>query len=873
MKQPVEPQLHNFPLPSTPFVGRSEEIEEITRLLSDSDCQLLTLVGPGGIGKTRLAIQAALKLSGKFFGGIYFVSLQPVQSADLLATTIADSLHLGLSGPEDPAIQLSNFLRDKDVLLVLDNFEQLLTPAVGGQKGGEDLLIYLLQAAPGVKFLVTSREVLNLQEEWLYQVYGLPRPTDLQPVSIESYGAVQLFADRAHRVRRDFSLQKEQSDVIQICQLVEGMPLALELAASWTKSLSCSVIVAEIRRNMDFLATRFRNVPERQRSMRAVFDQSWKLLTPTERDVFKRLSVFQGGFQREAAKQVARASLATLSALVDKSLLRAESDSRYQIHELLRQYAAEQLVLSPEAVAQVYDSHCVYYAAYVNSLHEDVKHGKQQEATGKIAAERQNVRAAWQWAVQQAKVDEIHQAADTLFYFFQFQSRYQEGLTTFTAAAESLERAEPVGLQGITLAEILIYQGWFCLRLGRLKRAKVVLEESLSILEELDTLPAPGVTSDPLTALGTLANILGDYIEAERLGEESRRRNEESGDKGNLMDSFYVLTNAVLAQGRYEDAQRYAQRAYALAQDINDRWMMAYILSDLGNVARALGDYAQAKHYYQASYTIKNEFDDPEGMAVVLNHLGKIAILQEDYPNAKRLYQAGLSIYREINDRGGLATSLNGLGMAACALEDFYAASNFYEEALQVTVDMQFVPLTLSILVGVCELMRSVGQPERGVELLSMVLDHPAADGETKVRARRCLSRYQTELAPEAFAEATRRGNSDDLEAIIAAVVRDLSTLGEAPQAEDKSTTKLLSEPGTVSVSTTQPADLVEPLTPRELEVLQLMAEGLTNQQMAEELVISVGTVKWYTGQIYGKLGVSNRTQAVVRGREINLLP
>jgi predicted ATPase/DNA-binding CsgD family transcriptional regulator len=864
----LKAEILHLPQQSTPFIGRDEEVAEISRLLADPACRLLTLVGPGGVGKTRLAVQVAER-SATFAQGSYFIPLQAVESIDFLVSAVADALNLSLSGQEDSRVQLLNYIRDKEMLLLLDNFEQLLG------KGGARLLADILETAPGIKLLVTSREVLNLQEEWLYPVQGLSFPiSSLTPLltgqgeELAAYSAVQLFVERVRRVRRDFSLAEEQANVVRICQLVEGMPLALELAASWTKTLACAVIADQIQRNLDFLATNLRNVPERQRSMRAVFEQSWKLLPAEEQEVFKGLAVFRGGFSQEGAARVAKASLPILANLVDKSLLQVEGNGRYQIHELLRQYAAEQLVRSPENVTRVYDLHCSYYCEYLNQWHTDMKSGRQQEAARVIATDLENVRAAWQWAIQQTKVEEISQAADTLQYFFQFRSRYQEGAAAFEQAAQSLENAAPDEQTSLTLAEVLVLQGWFCLRLGQLRQARAAFERSRAIYQELGQAPRPGTTTDPLTGLGTLANISGDYAEAEKLGEEARRLHEAQADKTNLMDAYYVLNSAAFAQGHYEAAQQHAERAGALAREVNDRWMLAYILSDMGNIARALGDYTQARQHYQASYAIREGFNDPEGMAVALNHLGKMAWLQEDYQAAEKLYQQSLAIYHDISDQGGLATSLNGLGNTACGLGDYQTAQQHFQQALQITAEIQFVPLTLTILSGIGELWWHIGQPERSVELLALVLHHPASGRETQARAQQCLIHYEAELSADEFVSAIRRGTSSDLETVVTTVQVELATPIEAealpaPQ-RGESKVKDSSPPGS-------PA-LVEPLTPREFEVLRLMADGLTNQQIAEALIISVGTVKWYTGQIYSKLNVGNRTQAVARARELNLL-
>ena len=404
---------------------------------------------------------------------------------------------------------------------------------------------------------------------------------------------------------------------------------------------------------------------------------------------------------------------------------------------------------------------------------------------------------------------------------------------------------------------------------GLFDQAKAVIECSRAIYTDHQAPPPSGVGTDPLNGLAILAIIRGEYEEAFDLGEQVRRTSEKKGDKHNLSFAYYVLTSASAARGEYERARHYARQAYDLLEAINERWFMAYCLNEWGNVARAMGDYAEARQHYQASYTIRKEFDDPEGMAVVLNHLGKVATLEKNYAEAKRLYQQGLSIYQEINDRGGLAASLGGLGVASCGEGDHELARQYFQQALKISTEMQFVPLILSIITELAELQAQTGQVERAVELLALVSHHPASDREIKDKAERCLTDYQAELSPKLLAAAAERGRNSDLDTAVEAVQLNLAAAGERAE---------VGAPVKETISTPTSADLanaglVEPLTDRELEVLQLIAEGLTNQQIADALIISVGTAKWYTGQIYGKLNVSNRTQAVAQARELSLLP
>jgi ATP/maltotriose-dependent transcriptional regulator MalT len=335
-----------------------------------------------------------------------------------------------------------------------------------------------------------------------------------------------------------------------------------------------------------------------------------------------------------------------------------------------------------------------------------------------------------------------------------------------------------------------------------------------------------------------------------------------------------LLARAALLQGQYEAAQQYAQQAYLVTQETQDRWFMAYCLNELGNVARALGDYAVAKNHYQSSYALREEFGDPEGMALALNHLAEMALLQAAYAEAGQLYQRSLAFYRQINDRGGLATSLNGLACVAVAQGDYPAAQRQFQQALQIAAEIQFVPLILSVLVSVAELLFRAGQIERGLELLRLTGSHPASDYQLKVKVQNLLERYKVDELAEMDS-----GPVGDLQNVIEVIQNELAALGKdeggrtarASEGEDEKTPlHPSSSPGAPRAAVPHP--LVEPLTARELEILRLIAAGLSNPEIAAALILTVGTVKAHTHHIYGKLNATNRVQAVARARESGLL-
>jgi predicted ATPase/DNA-binding CsgD family transcriptional regulator len=842
--------------PSANFlIGREAEVREIHALLTDSACHLVTLVGPGGIGKTTLAIHLVANLRAVFPGGVAFVPLQAVQTPDFIAPAIADAIGLTLAGTGEPLAQVCQYLHDKAYLVVLDNLEHLLA--------GLDILTTLLHRAPACKLLVTSREALSLREEWLYSVPGLAYPQATAADAPADYAAIQLFADRARRVRRDFALADEYAGVVRICQLVEGMPLALELAATWTKTLRCDRIAAEIEQNLDFLSTRLRDLPERHHSIKAVFERSWALLSEGEQTIFTRLSVFRGGFDDLAAAQCAGASLAQLAALADKSLLRWEAGGRYQIHELLRQYGEEKLAANPDELTLARDAHCRYYTDFLYVRQHDMFGGRQREATAEIEAEIDNIRFAWQWALESYNVEAILRSMQLLGLFNQFRSRYREGIALAEQAVRTLESGSPTPNHQHALILLLVHLGWLYIRLGQLERAHEILERSRALYAAPDYIPLPGDATDPEVPLGLICLIKGDYAGAARLAEAARRRNAAHRHHNNLQYALYVLTGAARARGEYAEARHFAEQAYALTQERQNHWFMAYCLNELGQVEQALGNHDRAAQHYRTSYRLRQEFADTEGMAVALRHLGWIAMAQTQYAEARELFEQSRALYELINDQGGLASAFEGLGSVALELGDYETARHQLRAALELAVAIEFVPLIFALFIPIGAYFLQTGKPSLGLNLLVLTTRHPASERATKDRAAQFLARFQSAAELDLPAMVTPH-EQEDTPATLAASL--LTTLMLEPGGADP-----------VSCASAQllppnHAGLLEPLSLRELEVLRLLAQGLSNPQIAEALIVSVGTVKTHTHNIFVKLGAANRMQAVQRAQVLHLV-
>ena len=362
VRPPAKPKL------DADFIGRTVELRRIAKLLAQDDCRLLCILGPGGVGKTRLARRALGDISASFANGAVFVALEDVGSASELGVRLARELGVALAGKADPLSQVIEFLRERHMLLVLDNFEHLAADTAAVQQ--------LLDAAPRVKLIVTSRVRLALPNEWLLPLEGLPCPDVEDQDNIEAFDAARLFVQAAQRVAPSLVPSEEAASIVEICQLVEGLPLALQLAAAWARTLSCDAIAAELRQSIELLQASDSAHPVRHASIEKVFDQSWQLLSPAEQDALARLSVFRGGFTSEAARAVTGASLPVLGALTDKSLLRKDG-TRLFMHPLVHQLAALRL-LDTETRDSTQQAHARYFNRMLAQLRADAcqQHGE-----------------------------------------------------------------------------------------------------------------------------------------------------------------------------------------------------------------------------------------------------------------------------------------------------------------------------------------------------------------------------------------------------------------------------------------------------------------------------------------------------------------
>ena len=507
---------NNLPQPSTAFIGRKSELATIRTRLADPACRLLSLIGPGGIGKTRLAIEVARQLAADFPDGVYFVPLASIGSPTVISQTLADTLNLAQLSQQDPLAQVISVLRDKAVLLVIDNFEHLLD--------GTDLLGELLTKCRQSKILVTSRQRLRLAQEWLFDVPGLQcAAADSAPPTVGDLSeseATRLFMQTAERVRAGFAPDTEEAyEVVHICQLVGGMPLGIELSAAWVRVLPPGEIARQIEQGLDILRTTWRDVPERHQSLRAVLDQSWKLLSMSERHAFAQMSVFSGSFTRHAAEEIAQATPATLIELVDKSFLQRAAGDRFVIHELLKQYGADQLRNDGDFLpAQA--QHCRYYADLLRRL---VRSREGNPEADEIDQEFDEILTAWRNAVAHKWPDEIHTLAVGLRIYYSFRSWYRAGADAvglYRQAAQGFDPATVDLAQRETLACLYESQGHLYELARANDSAMEAYEDALEYAEASDLITRGRLTAklgDVMIALVQHAQAEATYARAEAI--------------------------------------------------------------------------------------------------------------------------------------------------------------------------------------------------------------------------------------------------------------------------------------------------------------------------------------------------------------------
>lgn len=715
------PGRYSFPAQASSFVGRENDMTHIAQILSGPNCRLLTIVGAGGTGKTRLAIEIGSRLAERYRDGVRFIPLESVTGVQGLIFALADALKLTLSGQDEPLGQLLHFLRRRQLLLILDNFEVLLE--------GADVVADLVSGAPQVSLLVTSREPLKLNSEWLYPLAGLDVPPEAAGEDSGGYSAVRLFEARALQVQPHFSLADELSGVVRLVRLLEGMPLAIELAAGWTQTLIAQEIAGEVERDIEFLTSRMRDAPERHRSMRTVIESSYRRLTRDEQQALNRLSVFAGSAGREAAQAVTQASVQTLAALVDKSLLRLSPGGRYSLHELVRRFAESQLEAAPGEAESARRRHAAFYSTLIRRQSRRLRTHEQLTVLSALDAELDNLLAAWRAMIKAGAADEIRQMAVGLASLLDYRSHQQQAIELFEQAAGRLRAAADAESRA-ALGYVLARLAWLQTAVGAPEKGRATAEESLSLLQQARD---PAATMEALRSFIRACSYLNAWPQAEIAANTGLQMARAGGDLWEVAAFLYWAGQCARAREDYAEALQLGEEGLALAEQTGDRWMMASIAGLLlGTTALAQGSYAEAQIRLERGLELYREIGQPWPIGVTLGHLGDVALAMNEPERATHYYLERLAV--------------------------FAATSGHVWEVVRT-------------LYSLARLLATRQQGAQAVELLAVYWQHPATLEIHRQQAEELLARLRAELPASVFEQAWEQGSDRALDGVIAELV------------------------------------------------------------------------------------------------------
>jgi predicted ATPase/DNA-binding CsgD family transcriptional regulator/transcriptional regulator with XRE-family HTH domain len=886
------PADQTLPMPLTPLIGRDADCAAVCDLVRRADVRLLTLIGPPGIGKTRLGLQVASDTDDSFADGVHWVPLAPIQDARLVLSAIAQMLDVHETGGQPLRDTLVNVLQNKQMLLLLDNLEHVAAAVPD--------LVDLLEHTPGLKILATSRAALRIAGEYIRTVPPLSFPDMHNLPSLDvlaAYPAVQLFVQQAQAADKNFALTDEQAPIVAaICARLEGVPLAIELAAARIRILPPKALLEQLDQRLALLSKGAANAPERHQSLRAAIAWSYELLSTDEQALFRWLGVFVGVWMLAAAEavcgswelgvgswgdgtttptpisQLPTPILHGLAALVDQSLVQrsanTDGEPRFAMLETIREYALEQLEASGEAGA-VRQQHAAYYLQLVE-MAEPQFHGPDQAVwVARLEAEHDNLRAALDFCLIDKETrrqgdNEIAEYAQVISVspdllvsrselglrlvvglgpFWQVRGYSREGRAWLEAALARHPDAAPA-----LRARALAHASWFarqqseyaqaarlaeqCLQLGRaadhkqsialalrtlggvadcqgnFEQAARLYEESLAVARQIGD---QRHISEILVFLGYLAKTQGDRVRASELYDEALHLSRELGDMRTVVQVLMSLGSLELDQGDHQQARALYEQSLALAQDLGFQLYIAQARNGLGEIKRQVQDYAQAENHYLHSLQLARELGGKENASMVLHNLGYVALHQQQVAQAAAHFAESLALGQALGHEINIANALAGLGAVAAALERPQTAARLFSVA--------------------AARWKSTGYQFDRVD-------------QTEYDRNLAAARAQIDAAT--FDAAWADGQALSLEQAIAQAqeIADAAQSAPAPQP--------------TSATSQYPADLTE----REVEVLRLLAQGLTNPQIAEQLIISPRTVHAHVRAIYGKLEVTNRSAA-----------
>jgi len=769
-------------LTSEPFFGRKTDIQTIKLMLRNRDCRLLTIAGVGGIGKTRLAIEIMHQLQN-VYDQVYFVDIHAIDTAQGLYSQLIETLDIHTVDSHPMLNQICNWLSDRHILIVLDNFEHLVAE--------RDILAQIIAQTDETNFLITSRQTLKLNMEYVHYLDGLNTKNGTASSS------VSMFIEFAKRRHLSFDIQEEEVDTIKICQFVDGMPLAIQLASSWVASMSCATIFDQIKANHEILSSQHADIPKRHQSITACFDISWNLLTTVEQQALAKLSIFEGGFTVEAAQQIADANAWILRSLTEKSLIQYDRNlERYYIHELMRQYSYTKLSLSADFQATE-NAYMRHYANLLATWTHDLKVGTPQ-AKNKFITAKFNIINSWNLAIRDGNSPILEQMWEGLFQFFVQKGNYQEGEEIFQRLLDAGDTIDAdMHLIGLT------FTAWFIFRRGQIEAARKLIEQQPI---ERSAREKPEILH--LVHYAHILVISGQYDEAHQLIPDSIAAAEYLDDDYYHSFALYNYGYLLSLVGQIDEAINYINRSIALSRRLGQEWGTALSLIVLSTILERSGQYDDALEHLKESYTVLVRTQDYWGIVFSLSYLSRIMLRKKDY---KQAY-------------------------------------HYLQQAWSKAKDSANMSIILGVILDTAFYMKETRQFHDAIALATYVQHHKATYSIEQHRADELLEQLATLLSRKFFDSSVEAG----------LLLSPAKTHNMIDQLE--------------AIVPNQDALASEKLTPRELEILQLIADGLSNHDIAEHFIIAEGTVKRHVFNLYQKLNVNRRAHAINTGRDLGLI-
>jgi serine/threonine protein kinase/tetratricopeptide (TPR) repeat protein len=764
---------HNLPAQTTPFVGRESELSELTKLLDNPKIRLITIVAQGGMGKTRLALELAEQYSSQsqllpeisgrgFKDGTYFVELAPLSDPHSIIPAIAEATGYQFqSDGRDQKQQVLDFLSNKNMLLLLDNYEHLME--------GASLVTDILKAAPNVKILTTSRQRLSQSGETVFNLEGMDSAAWETPDDALEYAAAKLFLQGAKRAKPDFEITADNMDAIaRICKLVEGLPLGILLAASWVAMLSAEEIASEITKSLDFLGSDLSDMPERQRSMRAVFDYSWDLMTDDERAVFMKLAVFRGGFTREAAEAVAGANLRTLMSLLNKSLIRRDAQSgRYDIHELLRQYVNKRL----ENAAQIEPVIQGMTQFYIDMMEHEENYflgASFIDALTRIKPEIDNIHVVLQWAFHN-NLQMMSRLASSLWLFWDSQGLYDEGQEWLQRSLQETAINPPQ-----TLAKLYYGLSNFLYIRGNYQSS---LELAQLSLENYQLVEDKKWIARTVSLIGAAQIELKQWSEAQISLDTAIHLSHETKDYWCLGASLGRLAQVIEKTTNNEDVESLILQGISYLELSGDMRAIAYGFHFLGSIYARKGALKKAQDAFGKSLTLFRGAGDRRGEAISTGQLGAIAMQLSNFQEAVQYQEAAYKISYSIGDRRSIALASFNLSLALYELSQYRASLDYCLHAISIFRTWSSNIRYQNSLLIMSKILVALQKPEQATTILSL-LESLGIQPELELQTLIIQIRKMT--SEKVFVSAWEHAKSLDL----GTVVQEL--LEEFGESEDK---------------------------------------------------------------------------------------